>query len=333
MGETYYEILGVDTDATQEEIRAAYRERVLETHPDHNDDDDAAEQFKRVARAEGVLTDEAERARYDRLDHDSYVRFIEGDAAAEPDQSTESTADRGPSEPGTATDGRRRATETTDQHGGDSAAAHATGGTASREATGTESSGSDRRRRRQRGRHRTRTTAEERYRRYARAATERQRRTDESTTDDETRRGRPFDSSSSVSSSDADGESSAFRYAVHDWENDVELEWTGERFSHSTLVLLGCLWLCYPILVVASLTPAFPPTVNAVVAACTLVLVAYVLTKPRVAIAAFGSWSLLFPIGLSQFGLSPATVVGAVVLGAAWLPFGYAVAFWWVLRP
>ncbi|PSP98465.1 hypothetical protein BRC89_07925 [Halobacteriales archaeon QS_4_70_19] len=69
----YYTVLGVDRDASVADIRAAYRDRVKETHPDRNDAPDAAEQFQRVRRAEAVLTDADERARYDRLGHEAYV--------------------------------------------------------------------------------------------------------------------------------------------------------------------------------------------------------------------------------------------------------------------
>jgi hypothetical protein len=69
----FYAVLGVDSDASPDEIRTAYRERVKETHPDQNDADDAGERFQRVKRAEEVLTDPAERTRYDRLGHERYV--------------------------------------------------------------------------------------------------------------------------------------------------------------------------------------------------------------------------------------------------------------------
>jgi len=66
-GKDYYAILGVSRDATQEEIKRAYRRRALELHPDRNPDRaDAEERFKELAEAYGVLSDPDKRARYDR---------------------------------------------------------------------------------------------------------------------------------------------------------------------------------------------------------------------------------------------------------------------------
>jgi len=74
MDETFYAALGVDADADTDRIRAAYRERVKDTHPDVSDDADAAEAFKRLTEARDVLVDEAARERYDRVGHGTYVR-------------------------------------------------------------------------------------------------------------------------------------------------------------------------------------------------------------------------------------------------------------------
>ncbi|MFC6769798.1 DnaJ domain-containing protein, partial [Natrinema soli] len=83
MGESYYEILEIDPGATRAEIESSYRERVLETHPDHSDDPDAAKRFQRVTTAKSVLTDGTERARYDRLGHDAYVSLARGPTGGE----------------------------------------------------------------------------------------------------------------------------------------------------------------------------------------------------------------------------------------------------------
>lgn len=61
--ESLYNILGVGKDATQEEIKAAYRKRAQQTHPDKNNGDDT--EFKRVRHAYEVLRDPARRKEYD----------------------------------------------------------------------------------------------------------------------------------------------------------------------------------------------------------------------------------------------------------------------------
>ncbi|MFC7138258.1 DnaJ domain-containing protein [Halosimplex aquaticum] len=73
MTETFYDLLGVADDASTEEIETAYREAIKRVHPDVSDDVDAGERTKRLNEAKRVLTDEDERARYDRLGHETYT--------------------------------------------------------------------------------------------------------------------------------------------------------------------------------------------------------------------------------------------------------------------
>jgi hypothetical protein len=87
----YYERLGVDSGASRSEIKAAFRERIKETHPDVSDDKAASDQTKRLIEAKNVLTDPDERDRYDRLGHEAYVGT--GSTADQQTDSTDSTSD------------------------------------------------------------------------------------------------------------------------------------------------------------------------------------------------------------------------------------------------
>ena len=63
---THYEILGVATDASNDDIRRAFRKIAAESHPDKNPGDPSAEQrFKRANEAHQVLSDPEKRSRYD----------------------------------------------------------------------------------------------------------------------------------------------------------------------------------------------------------------------------------------------------------------------------
>lgn len=66
MAKDYYEILGVSKDATQDDIKKAYRTLVKKYHPDlHPNDTQCAEKFKEINEANEVLSDEKKRKNYD----------------------------------------------------------------------------------------------------------------------------------------------------------------------------------------------------------------------------------------------------------------------------
>lgn len=66
----YYEILGVDRNASADEIKKAYRKIAIQYHPDKNPDNkEAEEKFKEAAEAYEVLSNAEKRAQYDRFGH------------------------------------------------------------------------------------------------------------------------------------------------------------------------------------------------------------------------------------------------------------------------
>lgn len=65
----YYEVLGIDRNATDENIKKAFRKLAFKYHPDHNHDDEACDKFKEINEAYEVLSDPEKRAAYDRFGH------------------------------------------------------------------------------------------------------------------------------------------------------------------------------------------------------------------------------------------------------------------------
>ncbi|MGI0089684.1 MAG: DnaJ domain-containing protein, partial [Nitrosopumilaceae archaeon] len=65
----YYEVLGVQKNASQDEIKSQYRKLALKFHPDRNKSPDAAEHFKEISEAYAVLSDSEKRKIYDTYGH------------------------------------------------------------------------------------------------------------------------------------------------------------------------------------------------------------------------------------------------------------------------
>lgn len=71
--EDYYRILGVERDATKDDLKKAYRKLALQYHPDRNPGDKEAERrFKELSEAYEVLKDDQKRAAYDRFGHAAF---------------------------------------------------------------------------------------------------------------------------------------------------------------------------------------------------------------------------------------------------------------------
>ena len=68
MASNYYEVLGVGRDASETDLKRAYRQLAMQYHPDKNPGDKAAEdRFKQISEAYAVLSDPDKRAHYDRF--------------------------------------------------------------------------------------------------------------------------------------------------------------------------------------------------------------------------------------------------------------------------
>jgi len=73
MARDYYEVLGVSRGASEDDIKKAFRRVAMESHPDRNPGDAAAEaRFKEASEAFAVLSDSEKRRRYDRMGHSAF---------------------------------------------------------------------------------------------------------------------------------------------------------------------------------------------------------------------------------------------------------------------
>ena len=70
---TYYEILGVDKNASDAEIKSAFRKLAKQYHPDNKETGDEAK-FKEIGEAYAVLSDEQKRKQYDQFGHEAFTQ-------------------------------------------------------------------------------------------------------------------------------------------------------------------------------------------------------------------------------------------------------------------
>jgi len=324
MPETFYDLLGVSADASRAEIESAYRGAIKEVHPDVSDDVDASERTKRLNRAKRVLTDEAERARYDRLGHEAYVN--DGPEAS-------GTGGGGPAG-GAADDATVR--------GADGSGRQA--GTTRRERSG----------QRQRGRHRRRHRSA-----GARPGPGWADRSADAPGPSQGSRGPTWQSQGTTATGSGSVDSpSARRQAAAGGTDGPNVDWSWNAWGHTrswavreggatsdalhpgrlfpveqSFVLLASTFLLYPIFVFTILFPTFPLVVRGAVAVCTLLMFAYLLSIPEVAVVVYGVWSLLVPVVVFLIpGLSILSLVGVVGLSVTWVPLGLSVLTLSVVR-
>ena len=81
MADDYYDILGVNKNASDEEIKKSYRKLAMKYHPDHTKGDKGAEErFKKISEAYAVLSDKEKRQEYDTFGAEGFgQRFSQED--------------------------------------------------------------------------------------------------------------------------------------------------------------------------------------------------------------------------------------------------------------
>lgn len=68
----YYEVLGVDKNASDDEIKSAFRKLAKKYHPDVSKEENAAEKFKEAQEAYAILSDSEKRKQYDQFGHNAF---------------------------------------------------------------------------------------------------------------------------------------------------------------------------------------------------------------------------------------------------------------------
>ncbi|WP_135363473.1 J domain-containing protein [Halosimplex halophilum] len=364
MTETFYDRLGVDEDATTEEIEDAYRAAIKRVHPDVSDEVDAGERTKRLNKAKRVLTDDEERARYDRLGHAAYTgegtpdagstRTAAGDGDAGSDEASTAQSRPGGPDPGTEAgrsgdDGRRSGSDRASTgestwRGSQQRGRRAGGG---RSARGTDRRRRERARGRERGRGDGRATSADPSGGTTRSTTG---STGPSWQSSGRTAGRSAGASGDSPSAQRQAAAGASDGPNADWSWnswDATGAWAvrngpdkgrGLRLSRlfpvdQSVVLLVSTFVCYPFFVAATLYPAFPLVARVVVGVCTLLTVAYLLSIPEAAILVFGLWSVVVPILLLALpALSVFSLAGVIGLTATWVPLGMSVLTFTLVR-
>jgi len=292
---TFYETLGVGKDAGLAEVRAAYRERAKDTHPDVNDAPDAGRRFKRVKRAHDVLTDERERRRYDRLGHGAYVALDDSGSSESEDP-----------------EGSAGASGTDDRTAGSAASG------ASSDESGTAGGDEGRRGRASRatGAGRDRRAAGGGSRSGARRGHDASARDGGTAGTEANRTGAEQDSFGRVTY----GLVRWLEFAgalVGTWQSRL-----GPAGAATALATFGA----YPAFLASTVTPLFPLGVNLLVGLCTLAMLGYLILRPEIGVAVLGAWLFILPFALTVSGVGVVSLGGLYALVVTVVPLVLCVA-------
>lgn len=305
MAESYYELLGVAPDASEDEIERAYRERLKEIHPDVSDDEDAGERTRRLIEAKELLTDENERVRYDRLGHEAFLE-------AEESQSDAGSDSAGPGDDRPGDSHRRSASAGTESRTGN---AGTTTGTAGGSAYGTSA---------------TATSGAAEGGGTASHNGESRRETQG--------RGTSWYEGNKGAVSKP-GESTG-DWQVWNTDASFAVNRGGDRYRHGrmfvdqrSLILLCATFVVYPVLLFGALVSQFPIAVNLTVAMCVILVIAFLQSVPEVGIAVFGIWSVLLPLTMVWLGIDLVSVRGFFAVLAVVFPFGLSLLTRVAIRP
>lgn len=83
MGKDYYDILGIQKDASEDDVKKAYRKQALRYHPDKNKSPGAEDKFKEIAEAYDVLSDPKKKDIYDRFGEEGKFQRVSSRAMRE----------------------------------------------------------------------------------------------------------------------------------------------------------------------------------------------------------------------------------------------------------
>lgn len=292
---TFYETLGVGEDASVAEIRAAYRERAKDTHPDVSDAPDAGRRFKRVKHAHDVLTDERERRRYDLLGHETYVALGDSGTSENDNEGREGSAG------GSTTDGRGAGDDPSASSSAESGTAGRTGSQRAR-TSGATGAGRDRRTTGGGTRARGGYDTGGHDGGAARAGTKRT-----GTEPD------PF---------------GRVTYGLARW-----LEFAGalvdawqSRLGPAGAATALATFAAYPAFLASAVTPLFPLGVNLLVGLCTLAMLGYLVLRPEIGVAVLGAWLLVLPFALTVSGVGVVSLGGLYALVVTVVPLVLCVA-------